>query len=82
VSGLVTSNLTIPLTTTSGNSLQGTGPAAPTGLTHPKGGKHRPVRRGHNKAVNKMHATAQTGHKLVAQNAAVHGPTATRHRWF
>jgi hypothetical protein len=78
VSGLVTSNLTVPLTTTSGSNLQGTnGPPSPL---HPKGGKqHRPVRHGHNKAAKKTHAAVQAGHKLVAQGAAAHHQAATRH---
>jgi hypothetical protein len=78
VSGLVTSNLTVPLTTTSGTNLQGTnGPPSPL---HPKGGKqHRPVRHGHNKPAKKTHAAVQAGHKLVAQGAAAHGLAANRH---
>ena len=78
VSGLVTSNLTVPLTTTSGSSLQSTnGPPSPL---HPKGRKqHRPVRHGHNKPARKTHAAVHAGHKLVAQGAAAHGLAATRH---
>jgi subtilase family serine protease len=78
VSGLVTSNLTVPLTTTSGTSLQGASPGPPSPVHH-KGKQHRPVRQGHNKAAKKLHAAVQAGHTLVTQLAAAHGLAGTRH---
>ena len=80
VSGLVTSNLTVPLTTIDWKQPPGHNSKRPTSPLHPKGGKQRhPVRRGHNKTAKKPHAAAKAGNKLVAQGVPVHGLASLRH---